>query len=213
MSEVARRWRLVALLAVVGGRTFRRGLEMVGGPALSEVTGRDRRGSRQQSIWNRRPKAGRSPAVWPDSDQLLYLLGLCEKQRGRADAAARAWDRIPPNSTFAPGRSSGERELLVDRGRFADAEELIHEMLKFPQVDGIVLGPVFHQQGRIDEAERLIEAALAAPRQDGGRGIRRGDQPGQTLYRDPQDHTPSRRGPGRSRSGRHVRLPTTIASG
>ncbi len=158
MSEVARRWRLVALLAVVVAgllgvgwkwwevRRYRRSLA-----EIEEEVANDRFGIAAR-------KLGDLQRFWPDSDQLLYLLGLCEKQRGRADAAARAWDRIPPNSTFAPRAIVGRTQLLVDRGRFADAEQLIQEMLKFPQVDGIVLGPVYHQQGRIDEAERLIEA-------------------------------------------------------
>jgi thioredoxin-like negative regulator of GroEL len=158
MSEVARRWRLVALLAVVAAglfgvgwkwwevRRYRRSLA-----EIEEEVANDRFGIAAR-------KLGDLLRLRPDSDQLLYLLGLCEKQRGRADAAARAWDRIPPSSEFGPRAIVGRIELLVDRGCFADAEQLIQEMLKFPQVDGIVLGPVYHQQGRIEEAERLIEA-------------------------------------------------------
>ena len=158
MSEVARRFRLVALLAVVvagllglGGkwwevRRYRRSLA-----EIEEEVANDRYGIAARKLDD-------LLRFWPDSDQLLYLLGLCEKHQGRSDAAARAWDRISPSSAFAARAIAGRTQLLVDRGRFADAEQLIQDMLKFPQVDGIVLGPVYHQQGRIDEAERLIEA-------------------------------------------------------
>ena len=146
------------MLAVVVARTFRAGWKWwevrryrKSLAEIEEEVANDRFGIAAR-------KLGDLLRSWPDSDQLLYLLGLCEKQRGRAEAAARAWDRIPPSSTFAPRAIVGRTELLVDRGHFADAEQLILEMLKIPQVDGIVLGPVYHQQGRIDEAGRLIEA-------------------------------------------------------
>jgi thioredoxin-like negative regulator of GroEL len=158
MSKVARRSRLVALLTVValglfGGcwkwwevRHYRRTLT-----EIEEELANDRFGIAARKLDD-------LLRVRPHSDQLLYLLGLCEKERGHADAAARVWERIPTSSTFGPRAIVGRTELLVDRGRFADAEQLIQEMLKFPQVDGIVLGPVYHQQGRVDDAQRLIEA-------------------------------------------------------
>jgi predicted Zn-dependent protease len=94
----------------------------------------------------------------PGSDQALYLQGMCEKERGRADAAMRAWDAIRPDSTFAPQAIVGRTELLIEQGRYADAEQLVKETLRLPGFDSIVLGSVYHQQGRIEEAERLIEA-------------------------------------------------------
>ena len=158
MGEVARRWRNVSLLAIVAAGLFGVGWKWWDyrryRRSLAEI---------EEEVANYRfgiaaRKLGDLLRWRPDSDQLLYLLGLCEKQRGRADAAAEAWDRIPPSSEFGPRAIVGRIELLVDRGRFADAEQLILEMLKYPQVDGIVLGSVYQQQGRIEEAGRLIEA-------------------------------------------------------
>jgi enediyne biosynthesis protein E4 len=98
----------------------------------------------------------------PGSDEALFLLGTCEKERGRAEAAAAAWERVPPTSSFAPQAMLGRVQLLVDSGRFFDAEQLIKNAVDDPQSDGpgpsILLGPVYCLQGRLEEAERLIEA-------------------------------------------------------
>ena len=83
----------------------------------------------------------------------IFLLGLCEEERGRPEAATPPWDAIPPNSTFAPQAIAAQLQLLIDRGRIADAEQLIHRMRAYPRIDGIVLGPTFCQQGRVDRAE------------------------------------------------------------
>ena len=158
MSEVASRWRFVLLLAVVAAGLFgvawkwrevRRSRR-----SLAEIEG---------EIANARfgiaaHKLGDFLRWKPDSDQALYLLGLCERRQGRAGAAARAWAAVPPSSTFAPRAIAGRMELLVERKRFADAEQLIKGMAKVARIDSILLGSVYCQQGRFEEAERLIEA-------------------------------------------------------
>lgn len=48
-------------------------------------------------------------------------------------------------------------ELLIEQGRFADAEALVNRMLIYPQIDSILLGPIYCHQGRVEEAERLVE--------------------------------------------------------
>jgi thioredoxin-like negative regulator of GroEL len=101
----------------------------------------------------------------PRSDEALFLLGMCEKERGQADAAAAAWERVAATSTFASQAFLGRVELLIDRGRFCDAEQLVSDAALDPESDGsgpsILLGPVYCQEGRIEEAERLIEARWA----------------------------------------------------
>jgi predicted Zn-dependent protease len=53
-------------------------------------------------------------------------------------------------------------EQEVERGRLADAEQIMNDVLKDPRIDGsglpILLGPFYYAQGRVDELERLIEA-------------------------------------------------------
>jgi enediyne biosynthesis protein E4 len=102
-------------------------------------------------------------SAWkPNSDEAAYLLGVCEKARGQAQAATQAWERVPPGSPFAARAIQGRMELLVERGRLADAEKLITQAMSDPRIDGsglrLFLGLVYSLQGRVEEGERLIEA-------------------------------------------------------
>ena len=98
----------------------------------------------------------------PNSDEALFLLGLCEKERGQADKALDIWARIPLSSPFGPQAIQGRIEIQVQRGLLADTEKLVPEALEDRNVDGsgpgILLGPLYCQQGRLEEAERLVEA-------------------------------------------------------
>ena len=58
----------------------------------------------------------------PDSDEAAYLLGVCEKARGQSQAAFQAWERVPPGSPFGARAIRGRMDLLIERGRLADAE-------------------------------------------------------------------------------------------
>jgi enediyne biosynthesis protein E4 len=98
----------------------------------------------------------------PDSDRATYLLGVCEKALGRAKNADAAWAAISPDSPFGGRAFAGRIDLLMEQGRFADAEELIMHV-----TDGrgseesarrMILIPTFVQQGRTEEADRLIES-------------------------------------------------------
>ncbi len=98
----------------------------------------------------------------PDCDEAFYLLGSCEKAKGRFDSAQEAWLRVPPGSPFWSQAILGRIELEVERGRFADAERLVDNALQDPGLEGsdlpILLGPVYCRQGRLEEAKRLVEA-------------------------------------------------------
>jgi enediyne biosynthesis protein E4 len=102
-------------------------------------------------------------SAWkPDSDEAAYLLGVCEKARGQAQAASQAWERVSPGSAFGARAIRGRMELLIGRGRLADAEELITQAMSDPRIDGsgfrLFLGLVYSLQGRVEEGERVIEA-------------------------------------------------------
>jgi len=162
MARVQHRWTLVLLLAIVAP-----GL-LWGGWKWSEV----RRYRRAMSEIEEDVEAGRNALAarnlvallaWnPGSDEAAYLLGMCEKARGRSEAASEAWARVPPGSSFAPRAIQGRMELEIERGRLAVAEQLIKDAMLDPRGDasglGLLLGPVYCLQGRSEEAERFIEA-------------------------------------------------------
>jgi tetratricopeptide (TPR) repeat protein len=99
----------------------------------------------------------------PDSDEAAYLLGTCEKARGQAVAAYRAWERVSPASSFGARAIRGLMDLLVERGRLEDAETLIIKATADPRTDGsqlrLFLGLIYSLQGRVEEGERLIESS------------------------------------------------------
>ncbi len=98
----------------------------------------------------------------PDWDEAAFLLGLCEHARGRFDAAFAAWGRVRPGSEFFAPATLNRAEFLTQRGRQADAEQLIEQALADPRIDGSSLRwflvPFYWQEGRVEEAERLLEA-------------------------------------------------------
>ncbi len=99
----------------------------------------------------------------PDSDRVAYLLGACEKARGRTKEAEAAWARIPQDSPLS-GRAVMDRmDLLIEQGRLADAEQLIIERAnEAPGSEGsglrMLLIPTLVQEGRGEEASKLIES-------------------------------------------------------
>ncbi len=162
MSRGVRRWGvLLAMAALAGGLGY-------GGWRLREAW-RHRTALveiRAQIQAGRHGVAARNLAELldrePGSDEVAYLLGVCEKARGRAEPAEEAWARIPPGSAFAAPAIVGRGSLLVDQGRFADAERLLIQAGTDPRIDAFelrrFLSPLFWHQGRIEEALRLIEA-------------------------------------------------------
>ena len=98
----------------------------------------------------------------PDSDEASYLLGLCEKSRGRTEAADQSWIKIPARSRFAAPAIVGRASIYVDRGQFAEAERLLLRALNDPRIEGFdlrrFLWPLYWQEGRAEEARRMVEA-------------------------------------------------------
>jgi tetratricopeptide (TPR) repeat protein len=107
----------------------------------------------------------------PDWDEALYLLGTCEMARGRTQAASEAWARVPPGSPLAPQAILGSVQIQMERGRLAEAEQIIRKALDDPRVDRstlpIVHGHVYRQQGRVEETLRVIESRWEALNQAG----------------------------------------------
>jgi enediyne biosynthesis protein E4 len=162
MGRSQARWRLVLVLSVVAG-----GL-LWGGWRWWQVR-RDRRAIkavRAEIKAGRHGTAARKLmailARKPDSDEAAYLLGTCELARGRTEPAFESWARVPPDSRFAARSILGRIQVQIERGRLAQAEQLIKDALDDPRALGsgllVLTGPVYYQQGRLEEAERLVEA-------------------------------------------------------
>jgi hypothetical protein len=102
-------------------------------------------------------------SAWkPDSDEAAYLLGLCEKARGQPLAAFQAWERVSPGSSFGSRAIRARMDLLIERGRLTDAENLILHATADRRFDGsevrLFLGLLYSLEGRIEEGRDLIES-------------------------------------------------------
>ncbi len=97
----------------------------------------------------------------PGSDEAMYLLGVCERTRGRPEEAAKAWARVPANSPFWAQAIEGYTDLKIDRGLLGDAEQLIKLAQQnapdhAPSLNAL-LALIYRREGRFEEAGRLIE--------------------------------------------------------
>jgi thioredoxin-like negative regulator of GroEL len=107
----------------------------------------------------------------PGSEEAAVLLGRCEKERGRIDAAAKALARVAPGSPFAHQAILARMRLAHDQGQFARAEEIINDAAADPRNDSthvrFLLVPIYSQLGLLNEAKRLIEERWEHLRQTG----------------------------------------------
>jgi enediyne biosynthesis protein E4 len=162
MSGNAGRWKPVLLLALVAGALLWVGWRWLRmrryRMALVEI--------REQIEAGRHGAAARKLTELltrePGSDEATYLLGLCEKVRGRTEAAAATWARVRPNSPFAVPATLARAVLEADRGRLADAERVLNQALVDPRIDGVDLrrlcASLYWHEGRLEESRRLVEA-------------------------------------------------------
>ncbi len=107
-------------------------------------------------------------------DEVAYLAGICERARGRPEAAVESWARVSPSSSFAVPAILRRTEFLLERGQLSAAEQLIKSSLADRRIDGsglrLALVPTYCQEGRVSDAERLIEASWNDLQQSGAGG-------------------------------------------
>jgi enediyne biosynthesis protein E4 len=161
MNVAVQRWRRVLLLALVVAGLLWSGWRWV------KVRGyRTAMAGVQEEVENGRYGTAARKLVAllarnPNSDEAHYLLGTCEMARGRTQEAEAAWARVKPGSPFAPSAILGSMQIQLEVGRLAEAERIIRDALDNPGIDGsslpILLGPIYCQQGRLEETLRLIE--------------------------------------------------------
>ena len=92
----------------------------------------------------------------PAWDEALYHLGVCEQARRRAQAAWDAFEAVPENSPWSGWSDVRRSRIAMDRGRFAECEDLLIRAAARPGPHaaearwGLVL--LLRMQGRFDEA-------------------------------------------------------------
>ena len=98
----------------------------------------------------------------PSSDEAAYLLGVCEMERGRNQAAADAWARVEPGSAHSERALLARMQLFYNSGQLSAAEQFVDDASLDPRNEKtgvrILLVPIYRQLGRLDDAKRLIEA-------------------------------------------------------
>ena len=55
--------------------------------------------------------------------RIAFLLGYCELERGRYQAAHAAWARVAPGSLFSENAVEGRVHLFQESGQYAAAEQ------------------------------------------------------------------------------------------
>jgi len=111
---------------------------------------------------------------WTGDGEVLLLLGECEAARLRRDdpLATRlppdqplvTWAKIPPRSPFYARASLLRATHLINKGRYARAEEVLLAALAGPRSTGRyelerALSRVYRFEGRTDDVRRVIRAS------------------------------------------------------
>lgn len=111
---------------------------------------------------------------WPSNDEAALGLGVSEQALGNAEAALASWERIEPKSPLGPLAAVKMAPLMLQRGRYATAEDRLraalerrgaHETEAFE-----LLGRLLRFEDRRDEARELL-----------GRELRTADDPVRVL--------------------------------
>ena len=113
----------------------------------------------------------------PGWDEARYHLGVCEQARQKPQSAWDAFAAVAPDSSWAGWSDVRRSRIAMDRGRFAECEDLLLRAAARPGPHGaearwgLVL--LLRMQGRFDEARRCLQAGSRAPIQHDTRALRR----------------------------------------
>jgi enediyne biosynthesis protein E4 len=111
--------------------------------------------------------SARKRLIWlaehePEQAEVAYQLGRCEAERGRPEAALKAWARLAPGSLWAVRAAVESAQASIALGRINQAQRTAAAALRQPSPGVPVLRHLLlillGQQGRIVEARRLIES-------------------------------------------------------
>ena len=161
MSRAARRWKTALSLTLVTAGLLWGGWN--GSQAwhyrqmIARINGAIEKGLVARAIKD----LSELSASYPGSDEVAFLLGTCERARGRPEAAEEAWSRVAPGSAFAVRALEARVELELEQGRLSEAEHLVLSTRADPRFTGrdpsILLGPIYSSEGRLEDSLRLLE--------------------------------------------------------
>jgi len=97
----------------------------------------------------------------PGEAESWFLLGLCEKARGKPAEALEAWNQAQAaaGSPFGTKAAIKRSELLIESGRFAEAEAILEALPRLEGQDAadvrFSLDMLYRLQGRTEDLRRL----------------------------------------------------------
>jgi tetratricopeptide (TPR) repeat protein len=164
VEVVMRRFRFLAFIGVTLVVLVLSGLTWVwvGAWQVRDGLAWARRRMRTGEIAAARDRLARLSAWCPRDGELEYLLGVCEAELKRPDAAVAAWARVPGSSPAAgaAARASG-RVLVRAVGRLTDAEAAYRAAAHGTGAIALQacwdLTELLIWEGRLDEARRLLQ--------------------------------------------------------
>jgi tetratricopeptide (TPR) repeat protein len=113
------------------------------------------------SIAEARRLLAEAVARWPGEGEVRFLLGACEQALGRPDVAEATWARVPAGSAFAGHAAMLRARLLLNRARFAEAEELLPIAMRASGPHAIEarerLVVLLKLEGRFDELRTVVQ--------------------------------------------------------
>jgi tetratricopeptide (TPR) repeat protein len=131
-------------------------LDAEGQQALFELE----HGPASRSLGGQRPGAG--PTTEAGMPLRGHILGVCDRELGRPNAAWAAWARVPVDSPLAASAALAQgRAFMHAQGRFIEAEAAYPAAARgtgAPAIEGRWgLAVILLRQGRLDEVRRLLE--------------------------------------------------------
>jgi tetratricopeptide (TPR) repeat protein len=98
---------------------------------------------------------------WPYQAEVAYKLGICERVKGRREAALAAWSRVPLGSPFFAKAAAWRGTTLTELGKYAPAESVLESALggaSGPDAEQVqrALIRLYRLQGRMYEVRRLL---------------------------------------------------------
>ena len=107
-----------------------------------------------------RARLARLAERWPGRGDVEYLLGACEMIRGHADAALRAWGRVPDQANEAPLAALSRGRLALETGRYGLAERASNAPAarrRHGEEARRLLSRVYWITGRRDECQSILQ--------------------------------------------------------